>query len=104
MKGTSMRRRATSANFAPGIRYQEARKNFTDQQLACIGELAVSFASIAQLNIARSRQRPLVFSCWRIAHMYFGFRGAFGPMMRPAFQGFFGTRNMSGWRIATSLR
>lgn len=43
MKGTPMRRRATSQNFAPGIRYQEARKNFTDEQLACIGELAVTY-------------------------------------------------------------
>jgi hypothetical protein len=34
---------------------------------------------MAQLNIARSRRRPLAFSCWRIAQMCFGFSGAFGP-------------------------
>jgi len=43
---------------------------------------------MAQLNIAKSRRRPLAFSCWRIAEKCFGFSGAFGPMMRPAFQGF----------------
>jgi hypothetical protein len=30
-------------------------------------------------------------------------RGPFGPMTRPAFRGFLGVRNMSGWRRATSL-
>jgi hypothetical protein len=32
---------------------------------------------MAQLNIARSRRRPLALSCWRIAQMCFGFSGAF---------------------------
>ena len=36
---------------------------------------------MAQLNIARSRRRPLTISCWRIAQMCLGFSGAFGPML-----------------------
>jgi hypothetical protein len=43
-----------------------------------------------------------VFNCWRIAQMCFGFSGALGPMRRPAFHGFWGERNKSGWRIASS--
>jgi len=59
---------------------------------------ARSLESMAQLNIAKSRRRPWVLSCWRIAQICLGFSGALGPMIRPAFQGFFGTRNTSAPR------
>ena len=54
------------------------------------------------LNIARSRTDPSDFRCWRIAQICFGLRGAFAPIMRPAFQGLRGIRKRSGWPMATS--
>jgi hypothetical protein len=64
---------------------------------------ARSFASNAQLKRAKSRYRRAVLSSWRIAQICFGLSGAFGPTMRPAFQGLRGIRNRSGCLIAASV-
>jgi hypothetical protein len=82
---------------------RDAREAQLNQELVWGTVAARSFASMAQLNIARSRHLPFVFSCCRIVQMCFGFSGALGPTMRPTFQGFFGVRNRSGWLMATSF-
>ena len=54
-----------------------------------------SLASIPQSNKAKSRTRPVVLSCCRIAQTCLGLNGCLGPMIRPEFQGRGGERNKS---------
>ncbi len=62
----------------------------------------LSFASSAVLNSARSPTDPIDVKCCRIAQICCGLRGAFAPVIRPAFQGLRGMRKRSGWPMAAS--